>query len=327
MATQKLQLDDTHQDGHALHGVEWDILSRILESYGTGAMEILAAGIIAIPDETSWQVSAGSGLLVNVAAGAGIALHSTYGHIFIKSAVANEVEDLTDDSSDNYIFAAIRIGVLDSREYQFAQFVVNDSDTLDGALLLAKVTTASGSVTEIEDLRDYWPLQDALNDIVTLAGQVNDIEEVIGYPWSVEELGTIKAWLQSFSGVEPGDPATVFWGPLHKTNVDETTIQEAIDAGDTATLATALAADEIPLQVEPENWDEDAVNQLETMIRLVHLAPEFAGDANGVNDRYRQIVLVPGIMGHLVLEDANGIIDEVNSDMDVIDFDNHRFGV
>jgi len=288
MATQKLQLDDTHQDGHALHGVEWDILSRILESYGTGAMEILAAGIIAIPDETSWQVSAGSGLLVNVAAGAGIALHSTYGHIFIKSAVANEVEDLTDDSSDNYIFAAIRIGVLDSREYQFAQFVVNDSDTLDGALLLAKVTTASGSVTEIEDLRDYWPLQDALNDIVTLAGQVSDIEDVIGYPWSVEELGTIKSWLQSLSGTKPKDPANGGGGgasyltALPVSPIDATDSKTYMDAeiADVKTEVIALIPGESGVGTGTtviSVWDEFIANQMQTAMMLVRMQPGLEG--------------------------------------------------
>jgi len=189
-----------------------------------------------------------------------------------------------------------------------------------GTWYVGECTTDAVGVTAVDD--------SAADNVQSASQTQTDLEALeadIGIPYDEVTLGTIQARLAAIEAGGGPVAADVKWGVLERTAVDATTIQQAIDAGDATTLAAALAAN--PAQVEQENWDEDAVNGLETVVRLTKsIAPEFAGSALGVNDRYRTVVLIPGIMGHLSLGDANGIIDEAASDMDVVDFTNHRLG-
>ena len=186
-----------------------------------------------------------------------------------------------------------------------------------GTWYVGQCTTDATDVTAVD-----FSACDHIGSIAATQTLAEELQVDIGTPYDEGTLGTVKVRLAALEGGGPG-PA-VYWGALEETAIDPTTVQQAIDAGDAAALAVAV--DQAAAVLESENWDEDAVNQLETTVRLVHLAPEFAGSVLGVNDRYRQVILVPGIMGHLYTGDPNGLLDESVSDMTRVDYTNHRFG-
>jgi len=186
-----------------------------------------------------------------------------------------------------------------------------------GTWYVGQCTTDATDVTAVD-----FSACDHIGSIAATQTLAEELQVDIGTPYDEGTLGTVKVRLAALEGGGPG-PA-VYWGALEETAIDPTTVQQAIDAGNAAALAVAV--DQAAAVLESENWDEDAVNQLETTVRLVHLAPEFAGSVLGVNDRYRQVVLVPGIMGHLYTGDPNGLLDESVSDMTRVDYTNHRFG-
>jgi len=186
-----------------------------------------------------------------------------------------------------------------------------------GTWYVGQCTTDATDVTAVD-----FSACDHIGSIAATQTLAEELQVDIGTPYDEGTLGTVKVRLAALEGGGPG-PA-VYWGALEETAIDPTTVQQAIDAGNAAALAVAV--DQAAAVLESENRDEDAVNQLETTVRLVHLAPEFAGSVLGVNDRYRQVVLVPGIMGHLYTGDPNGLLDESVSDMTRVDYTNHRFG-
>ena len=312
-----------------LNAYEYDRLVNVVNAQLFGLSSIFAAGIY----EHGWAVSAGSGLNAIVAAGSGI-IDGDNGFVFAETTTATTVgvaAGMVDDTDVNYLYVELveEVGYwdLDTRDDAAPTFVVYDSDgDRTGALILAQVKTAAGVITEVVDLRVDIMVSDHDDRLDVLDAWVTATEGYIGADYfDGSPPASIDARIDALEAGGGGGGGPAYWGVLEEALGDTTTIRQAIEASSADTLAAALAGQAATF--ESENWDEDAVNTLETIARMVHfVGPEICASALGVNDRYRTVVLIPGIVGHLALGDPNGIIDEVNSSMEIVDFVNHRFG-
>lgn len=112
----------------------------------------LGVGVFPLPTVNSFKVTASSGLSVSIAAGSGIVSETTLGYVAMFKSTATTLSGL-DDDTDSYIFATVEDATNKTYETGLPLFVTDELDTLDGGLLLAKVTTAAGAVTAVVDLR------------------------------------------------------------------------------------------------------------------------------------------------------------------------------
>ena len=243
MATNYWQTDDTKVSGVSkLEGYEWNIFARIAEMQTTGALKDLGAGVI-----SGWTVSAGTGLAVNIVKGMGILEHSVKNHIFAMTESTSELEDLV-DNDDNYVYAAAQFAVAeddpDTRQSGLPAFILGTGDPMDGALLLAKVTTASGSVTAIEDLKakvtslagvsaDVEDLKAKITSLAGVSADVEDLKAAVPIPYDVAVKGTLDARLATVesggSGGEGGGGAS-YLTALPVSPIDATDSKTYIDA-------------------------------------------------------------------------------------------------
>lgn len=144
-------LTDTFIDGVTpLSGAEIEAVHKWVERQGIGSLLALGAGVAA-----GFEVTEGSGLNVDIAAGSGIALHNTYGAVFLQKTVGSVLA--LADNSVLYVFATISVNppTNDSRYDALPVFASDSGASLNGGLLLAKVTTAGGAVTDVVDMRSY----------------------------------------------------------------------------------------------------------------------------------------------------------------------------
>lgn len=157
--TRHLELNETWIDGET----KWTAaiarrVVRALDSQTFGALQALiqnGGGVLAIPDDTSFNVSAGAGFSVNIATGAAIAPHPTYDAVFLQTRATTNLAGLT-PSATVYIHATIETsGTNDSRETAVPLFIASDLDTLDGAVLVAEVVVGVAGITSVTDRRSF----------------------------------------------------------------------------------------------------------------------------------------------------------------------------
>lgn len=111
------------------------------------------AGVVPFPNADAWKVTAGAGLSVSVAAGAGICSHSQFDVVWMQTKAATTKSNLA-ASSILYLHAAVEGSVAnDTRETGLPNFVVSSANTLPNALTLARITTNATGVVSIDDLR------------------------------------------------------------------------------------------------------------------------------------------------------------------------------
>lgn len=138
-----------------------EMVHGALEAQGLAALQILVAGspdggVVKIPDDSAWEVSA-SGV---VSPGAGIATHSTYKALALQTTAPVTIDGTTAgfeaSASGLYLFAAIEAAANDSRKTRLPKFVLSDSPTLNGGILIASgVSTDSDGVTAASDAREF----------------------------------------------------------------------------------------------------------------------------------------------------------------------------
>lgn len=136
---------------------EFNFVHRWVETQGIGALLALGAGI-----KTGFEVSDDAGLGVAISPGLAIAESTTYGAVALQRTTPATLT--LDASSTVYVFASIEVsGSNDSRQSGLPLFVADDSDAVDGAVLLAKVVTGVSTITSVLDMRsllDSTPLSD-----------------------------------------------------------------------------------------------------------------------------------------------------------------------
>lgn len=114
---------------------------------GIGALLAIGAGV-----KSGFEVTEDTGLTVAISPGLAVAESTTYGGVALQRTTAGSL--LLDASSTLYVFATVQVDVSnDSRQTGLPSFVADDSDSLDGGVLLAKVVTGVGTITSVLDMR------------------------------------------------------------------------------------------------------------------------------------------------------------------------------
>ena len=169
MATPRYEYSQLYLSGVSyLTGPQLSRLMDIGDSQTGQGIELQKTGIIPIPDDTSMQVSAGSGLSVICAAGRGLLNSAAYGGCAFTLVAPFTVTDLPDNDTC-YISATFARSynvdgsmLKDTRRTGIPIVGVSSSPTVADGEMLAKVTTSGGIVTDIVDLRRLIPLYDLL---------------------------------------------------------------------------------------------------------------------------------------------------------------------
>ena len=165
MLTNRYGLAQNYSDGVTPHAAATINQEHGLAKFQLGPLvDLLGPGIIENPDSSSFEVSEGGGLSVDVAIGTVIAASATLGSVLMQTPDVVNVEVPASDTS--YIFATIYTAdpLADSRFYGLPQIVVNDTDELENAELLAEVETDGSGVTLIVDRRRLSPLSDLITN-------------------------------------------------------------------------------------------------------------------------------------------------------------------
>ncbi|HEX9996705.1 MAG TPA: hypothetical protein VGB45_06150 [Abditibacterium sp.] len=134
-------------------GPEISRFHETTEAQVLGILEVLGEGIVARP-ATSFEVSGGVGLFINIKAGLGIGRHVDRGLCVLLTE--ETVPLAVPANSVRYVFVQVDIdpnGEYDSRRDRAPLFAHGATDTLVSAQLLARVTTSANAVTLVEDMR------------------------------------------------------------------------------------------------------------------------------------------------------------------------------
>lgn len=189
---------------------------------------------------TSWEVSAGTGLVAAIAAGAGL--------VDGFAGLTGSSENITlNDDADNYIWATPHVdGETDMAWVRTPTFVVHPAGTGYTGLVLARVGTESGEIKMIVDPDDpeeeYPDIEDLRREIgqAYLAGLIAELQtdtaqlfaalgaayaDYGGTPDTVDDRLTALETI--VAGMDPGDleAITVYWGELKKASDDARTIE------------------------------------------------------------------------------------------------------
>ncbi len=206
MATFYYSFDDTKNDGSSLHGAEWDALTRIFSSQLQGALRLHGPGVVALPDATSFQVTAGgAGEPFVVNAGSALIKHG----VGIVWCLANDETEIPlsalSDGDQNYIHVAVQVAVAvavgapDTRENATPIFAVSDEETLDGHELLAQITFEDDAILLVVDRRRFSPAL-GHNPLLALLfgnGRIAGFDTAIGAP--TFDAGTLNITLPAGS--------------------------------------------------------------------------------------------------------------------------------
>jgi hypothetical protein len=129
-------------------------VSDLLSEQLSGALAGSNAGVLPFPDTDSFKVTSGAGLSINVAAGAGIGYHSTYGHVYLKSDTQSNIVPSGLVASDTvYVFASIADNT--TALTGTPTFTTSATPSSNGGILLAKVVTGVASISSVIDLRVF----------------------------------------------------------------------------------------------------------------------------------------------------------------------------
>lgn len=142
-------LEGNFSAGGTVHSAaDREFVHRWIETQGIGALKAIGAGV-----KSGFEVTQDSGLTASISAGLAIAEDTTLGAVLLYKSTPTTL--LLGASDTWYIFATIEdSGSNVSQTSAVPLFVAQDSDALDGAVLLAQVVTDGTGITDITDLRD-----------------------------------------------------------------------------------------------------------------------------------------------------------------------------
>lgn len=253
------QLHDTYQMDDALPPDEYNSLVRILDSQLQGALQAAGEGVVG-----GLSVEAEAGTTVRIAAGAAI-IATAKGNVYVRSTVPVDIS--VTDNSTQYVWAQALLpetSDFDSREtadvYVFATgFNVAPPD----AIALATVITSGGTVTAVNDTREFVPAQAA----ALLADRLAAAEDAVGTPY--ENESDLDSRVTALEDGAVGGGGYAYWQNMPKSPGDSTTPGQAMQntAADAVDEHEAQyhgddpsGSDGVVGEVQ-EPWDIDSVNQ------------------------------------------------------------------
>lgn len=215
--------------------------ANILSAQLAGALEGHGEGVLALPGDTSLEVSIDNGA-VYVDEGAAYVRNENGHLIYVVNPAQVEVEGYT-PGSVNYIFAVSYLSldplVPDSETATLCRLVADDSDSFPGGLLLAQVSE-TGEVTD----RRSWISNAAL------LLRITQLESDLGYTDEQRAKGSVAARLDALGSDEGGGATVTFLSQLKYSPGDPrnavTVIEEKL-----ALLAATIGSSQV-MRENPE---------------------------------------------------------------------------
>ena len=262
-------LSDGHAPGAPVPSGQFNTVVRVLDSQVVGALSAVGEGVIGTDH---WLVTAGTGLDVNIGAGAGIRESAEHGHVFMATTASQNLDGLPSNSTV-YVYATLVFREdpedPDSREDATEEFTYNTvgGPVADSLLLAHFATDGVGISGEISDDREFIPATQALSWIGEEAADLTAIREAIGtgYFGETPPAASLDARVDD---LELAPTGATFWGVLKKAAGDSTTVDQQIDADVQAHVDEYHQGDQ-DYFAAAELWDEDAVNQARGVLKLV----------------------------------------------------------
>ncbi|HEY0076833.1 MAG TPA: hypothetical protein VGB77_22305 [Abditibacteriaceae bacterium] len=208
MASFYYGFDDTKNDGTKLHAAEWVHLVRMFSSQLQGALRLHGPGIVAWPDESSFEVEVGGpGEPLTIKPGAAIIPHGV-GFVWAFDADGAEIPlsaflDEEGVQDKQFVHLAVQVasvtGAPDTRENNTPLIAVSDQEVLDGHLLLLEVTLVDGELTLVLDRRKFSPAlgRNALLTLLLGSGRITAFDTSLLAP--AFEAGTLNITLPANS--------------------------------------------------------------------------------------------------------------------------------
>jgi hypothetical protein len=209
-------------DGDYASGDDFQREVQGIENQVKLLVDAWGAGVLG---DTSWAVTAGTGLTVSVAAGRGIV------DIFAGETDAATIVTIPDNAT-RYIWAMPSEGdELDQAWILEPEFVAQVAATGYAGTLLAEVVSLAGVLT-ITDRRSFIGREDLQNQIDDADDAITHIQAALGTAYDdyvTGSPGTVDDRLDALEGGGLGGDAT-YWGTLERSASDDETIDEAIAA-------------------------------------------------------------------------------------------------
>ncbi len=272
-------LTDQHARLDPVPSGQFNSVVRILDSQLVGALRAIGAGVAV---ENGWAVTAGSGLSVTIAPGAGIVQNGD-SFIYLATSGSFNLALEANTTSAVYVQAVTRVDPddPDSREDGTVQFVVNATgEEVPSALLIATVTTGASGVTQIVDERTYTRALTALAAATGSDDDLQAIRDAIGSEYfGANPPLSLDARVDDLESAAAENDGTgvVYWGSLKRAAGDHTTIEQQI-AADLQAHVDAMHTDEQEFVAEAEPWDEDSVNQARHALRATRATDNLLPD-------------------------------------------------
>ncbi len=205
MSTLPYSLKNDYIAGMPPSAADLNRRANIVSAQLAGALEGHGEGVLALPDDTSLEVSYDGGS-VYVDEGAAYVRNENGHLIYVVNPAQMEVEEYT-PGIVNYIFAVSYLSpnplIPDSETARLCRLVADDTDSFPGALLLAEVS-ATGVVTD----RREWISNAALLQRIT------QLESDLGYSNEQRTKGTVAARLDALSSDDGGGATVTFLSQL-----------------------------------------------------------------------------------------------------------------
>jgi len=304
--------DDLLTDEHApllpVPSGEFNSVVRILDSQLVGVLQAHGTGVA---EAGAWVVTAGAGLTVDVAAGAGIAV-SGDDYLWLQTLSSENLELEANSTAYIYALAVWREEAEgpDSRESGVVEWYTNSTGgEVAGALPVALVTTGTSGISTITDLRTYIRGLQAVLEQAEETGDLDAIRAAIGAQyWGDDPPPTVDARLDDLEAAgAQGGTGPVYWGVLGKAAGVPTTIEQHVDTEIAAHVADLHGEAGVEFLAGLDWWDVDSANQGRHVLRQTR-----ATDCDLPEHLLEMVAVVWGVYG-----DGTGTtpdyVDDVNS--------------
>lgn len=298
MSTPHYRINDSHLNGEALEGYEWDILARILDTQAEGSLAALEAGVLdtdEFEDGSSYECAL-SGAVVTISPGHAITRHSQYGHCYIRSDSAKNPEGDIVDGEITFVYV---VAVYPSAPLQPSSpegtigdpdlsYILSVATSVDGGVRLARIE--DGVLTDDRQWSGITKLKRALD---TGDSGLGVVQQAIGWPYfETDEDGnlvprdSLDARVTALENPSGGEATEVTLAAFNAL------------AAKVANHEARIAELEALAGLEPTEVDipmPDDLHWAETMRAMAHEARY--GSAR-IGTKVKAAIIIPGRTGH-----------------------------
>lgn len=266
---------------------EWNRRGQVLGTQPENALAAHGAGVV---DSDDFAVAAGGGLSVVVGAGRAV-VETARGFVGFATTTPHTLSGLP-DNGESWVYVGAVITAdpteADSRKDNTVSYAHNTTGIAPAAhIVLAKVVTAGGAVTAVEDLRSYIRGEEALAALASLDAALAALDV---------RVDGLEDRVDGLEGGVGGGAATVYWGALERTAADPTRVDQHITTEIAQHVADYHDDEEAPgapgVILQLDQWEVDAANVGQTVLAITRKL-----DQEHPDEFQDAVVVVHGVYG------------------------------